>query len=80
MAPVAKMKERDQRFLLIGIGPPFKEKPARAAAANPRMQAHTIHLRSDVCSKNFICGQPDNPCFPLLMHDKYAAGSCPKPD
>ena len=48
MAPVASMKERDQRFLLIGIGPSFKEKPARAAAASPRIQAHKVHLKGDV--------------------------------
>ena len=41
---MARMNERDQRFLLIGIGPLFKEKPARDAAANPRMQAQTLHL------------------------------------
>ena len=50
MAPVARMKERDQRFLLIGITPSFKEKPARAAAANPRMKDHTIHLKRGVVS------------------------------
>ena len=50
MAPVARMKERDQRFLLIGIGPSFKEKPARAAAANPRIAAHTVHLRRETMS------------------------------
>ena len=53
MAPVASMKERDQRFLLIGIGPSFKEKPARAAAASPRIQAHKVHLK-DYVSVNQI--------------------------
>ena len=45
MAAVASMKERDQRFLLIGINPSFKENPQRPPAASPRMQAQTVHLR-----------------------------------
>ena len=57
MAPVASMKERDQRFLLIGIGPSFKEKPARAAAARPRIPAQTLHLSSNLFTKDFNCGK-----------------------
>ena len=86
MAPVARMKERDQRFLLIGIGPLFKEKPERAAAANPRMHAQTLHLKKgrqsdekDLHTRIFISGPPDNSGVTLLMHDKYATSSCSKP-
>ena len=41
MLPVAMMKLMDQRFLLMGMTPSFREKPERPPASRPVRRAQT---------------------------------------
>ena len=46
---VAIMKLMDQRFLLMGMMPEFKEKPERPPARMPVMRAQSSHLLTLAC-------------------------------
>ena len=49
MHPVAMIKLMDQRFLLMGMRPEFKEKPERPPARMPVMRAQSSHLLTLAC-------------------------------
>ena len=49
MLAVAIMKLMDQRFLLMGIRPSFKEKPESAPARQPVTRAQASHLLTLAC-------------------------------
>ena len=49
MLPVAIMKLMDQRFLLMGMRPEFKENPESPPARLPVMRAQSSHLLTLAC-------------------------------